>query len=203
MFSDLSAAIECTERIAVIGASGQGKSTMLRMLARLEPIDEGDMLLNGQSFRNAEPQLWRKQVCYVAQQSVMLEGSIEDNLRVVSRLHNLPYEQSLAHQLLNESGLGDLNPRQPAADLSGGQQQRVALIRALMLRPAVLLLDEATASLDPESTRLVEAMLIALSARQEMAIVWVTHDLAQASRIGNRVWTISAGGLSEERQDVR
>lgn len=202
LFSDITATVGRSEHISIIGSSGQGKSTLLRMLARLEQIDEGDILLNHRSHRMIEPQEWRKEICYVAQYAVMLEGSIEDNLRIVSQLHHIPYEQDLAHQLLKRLGLEYLNLEKSASDLSGGEKQRIALIRALMLRPSVLLLDEVTASLDQTNACWIEDMLSEWSIEQGTAMIWVTHDMAQACRISNRIWRIDKGSLYEESTEA-
>lgn len=152
LFSDISAEISESDRIALIGASGQGKSTLLRIMALLDAPDEGDTLVNGTSFKIMDSRLWRMKIGFVAQQPVMLPGSVEDNLRTVSKLHDRPYDHKLVRRLLEQLGLEQLDLSKKAADCSGGEKQRISLIRSLLLRPNVLLLDEITASLDIDST---------------------------------------------------
>lgn len=202
IFSGVSAEIAGPERVALIGASGQGKSTLLRILALLDAPDEGDLLVNGTSYKNMNVRQWRMTVSYVAQQSVMLPGSVEDNLRTVSRLHGKSYDSKLADQLLQQLGLDYLDLGKPAADCSGGEKQRISLIRSLLLRPRILLLDEITASLDINSTQKVESLLTDWHLKEEALLIWVTHDLEQARRISNRAWVMGNGELQEYSSDT-
>ncbi|GAB6930524.1 phosphate ABC transporter ATP-binding protein [Paenibacillus sp. JCM 10914] len=199
LFEQISAEVLQPQCIALIGASGQGKSTLLRTLALLESPDEGDILYKGTSFRSQDIRWWRQQVCYVPQQAIMLPGSVEDNLRTVSRLHGEPYEEELATRLLEDAMFDGLDMTKQAKDLSGGEKQRIALIRSLMLRPKVLLLDEVTASLDSVSARAVEQMLLQWHIHEGTTLIWITHDLEQASRTSNRIWFMSGGTLLEDR----
>ncbi|MBO9607454.1 MAG: ATP-binding cassette domain-containing protein [Paenibacillaceae bacterium] len=198
LFSRISATVRRSERIALIGKSGQGKSTLLRTLARFHTPDDGDMAWERTSFRQIDPRLWRQHICYLAQHPVMLPGSVEDNLRTVSRLHGSAYDLALAGRLLRAAGLGELNVKATAGELSGGEKQRVALIRSLMLRPTVLLLDEVTSSLDALSTRAVEQLLQQWHEQEGTALVWVTHAAEQAERACDRIWFMSGGTISED-----
>ncbi|TYP70226.1 ABC transporter ATP-binding protein [Paenibacillus methanolicus] len=198
LFSDMTAEIAAGDRVALLGGSGQGKSTLLRIIALLEAADGGRLLLGGKEPRAyAEPKEWRRQACYVAQQPVMLPGSVEDNLRAASGLHGTPFDEALARRLMDAVGLADIGWRRAAADLSGGEKQRTALVRALLLKPRLLLLDEVTASLDPGSKDAVEALLDTWSAREGAACLWVTHDLDQAERQCRTVWFMAEGRLLE------
>ena len=197
LFSQLSAEITQPDKVALIGPSGQGKSTLLRILALLDVPDEGDLLLNGSSFRQTDPRLWRMEVSYVSQQAVMLPGSITDNLSTVSRLHSRPYDAELAAQLMNQLGLDYLDPGKKADECSGGEKQRISLIRSLLLRPAILLLDEITASLDINSARKVEDLLMEWHQKEGATLIWVTHDLEQVRRISNRTWLMNGGGMED------
>lgn len=197
LFSGVNAEIAEPEMIALLGVSGQGKSTLLRILASLTRADEGEISLQGASQRQMDPRLWRMKVCYVAQQPVMLGGSIEHNLKTVSLLHRTPYDGKLAGRLMGELGLEHLEPGKNAQDLSGGEKQRVSLLRSLMLRPEVLLLDEITASLDRGSKEKVERTLQEWHRKEGTAMVWVTHDLEQARGISSTVWFMGEGTLLE------
>ncbi|MFC4103219.1 ABC transporter ATP-binding protein [Paenibacillus xanthanilyticus] len=198
LFSEMTAEIAAGDRVALLGGSGQGKSTLLRIFALLEAADGGRLLLDGKEARTyAEPREWRRQVCYVAQQPVMLPGSVEDNLRAASSLHGTPFDEALARRLMEAVGLADIGWRRAAADLSGGEKQRTALVRALLLKPRLLLLDEVTASLDPGSKDAVEALLDDWSAQEGAACLWVTHDLVQAAEHCRTVWFMAEGRLLE------
>ncbi|NQX60656.1 ABC transporter ATP-binding protein [Paenibacillus qinlingensis] len=198
LFSGIDVHIQQAERISLIGASGQGKSTLLRTLALLTTPDEGKMMFEGASSSELGPRQWRKHICYVAQQAVMLPGSVEENLSTASRLHGYSFDRKLAEELVHTSGLTGLDLSKNARELSGGEMQRVALIRSMLLRPAVLLLDEVTSSLDTMNTRAVEQLLQEWHAREGTTMIWVTHELEQAVRMSERVWFMSGNTILED-----
>lgn len=197
LFDGLSAVIREPASIAVMGASGQGKSTLLRMLACLEAIDEGDVRLQGQSFRQWDMREWRTKVCYVAQQAVMLTGTVDYNLRTVSRLRGTAFEERFASELMERCGLGGMPGTKQASELSGGEKQRLALVRSMLLRPLILLLDEVTASLDEENSRLVEELLMERHRSEGMTLIWVTHQPEQAYRVAPTHWILANGRIAE------
>ncbi|MGM0883810.1 MAG: ABC transporter ATP-binding protein [Bacillota bacterium] len=197
LFSEVSAEVAEPDMIALLGVSGQGKSTLLRILASLENFDDGDIRLHNVSQRDMDPRSWRMKVSYVAQQAVMLQGSIEQNLKTVSLLHRVPYEQKLVQYLLPRLGLDHLDMNKSAADLSGGEKQRVSLLRSLLLRPNVLLLDEVTASLDRGSKQMVEQVLREWHHQKGTTMIWVTHDLEQAREMSRTIWFMGEGTLLE------
>ncbi|MCW3795210.1 ATP-binding cassette domain-containing protein [Paenibacillus sp. LS1] len=199
LFEHVNAAIDKGERIAILGASGQGKSTLLRILSLLDVPDEGDMLWKGTSYRDLDPRTWRMRMTYVAQQAIMLAGSVEDNLKTVHLLHRKPYDQDLARRLLAGMGLENLDLHKRAGDLSGGEKQRISLIRSMMLRPEVLLLDEVTASLDRTNARLVEEQLTHWSQQEGTSLVWVTHDQEQARSFSTTTWFMGNQTLLERK----
>jgi len=197
LFMGVNATIGQQDKIAVIGASGQGKSTLLRIMARLEPWDSGDMFLQDRPTGDWQATSWRRSVCYVPQMPVMLPGTVADNLMTVSRLHRTPYDRALAMRLMEEVGLAHIDASKQAADLSGGEKQRLQLVRSLLLRPRIVLLDEATSSLDAASKLAVEQLLQAWNREEGAAFVWVTHDLEQAAQFGDRLWVMADGTLAE------
>ncbi|WP_311764859.1 ABC transporter ATP-binding protein [Paenibacillus agricola] len=197
LFSGINAQINEPCIISVIGASGQGKSTLLRIIGMLESADEGTVRYRNRLSSEWFPHDWRTKVCYVAQQAVMLAGSVEDNLRTVSRLQKKEMDIKLAKQLLHAVKLEDLDWNKRAADLSGGEKQRLALVRSLLLRPEVLLLDEITASLDIQSKQAVEQLLLDWHNKEGVAMIWITHDLEQASQTSSQIWFMANNTLCE------
>lgn len=109
LFQNVSASVIQPERIALLGASGQGKSTLLRILSRLDVPDEGEIYWNGRHSLSVDPREWRMQVCYVSQQPYMLPGTVENNLRTVSQLHKLPFNLELAEKLMKDVHLDYIN----------------------------------------------------------------------------------------------
>lgn len=197
-------AVGAGDRIALTGPSGAGKSVLLRALALLDPVDGGQVTWQGQAIRmNAVP-AYRCHVAYVRQRPALLPGTVEDNLQMPyhlhARRHSPGFDRDAAIALLagaeRDAGFLDKN----AADLSGGEAQIAALVRTLQTRPTVLLLDEPTAALDPASARAVESLLQHWFAQapDRHAWIWVTHDPAQAGRIGHRQWRMAAGHLDTE-----
>ncbi|UQZ81859.1 putative ABC transporter ATP-binding protein YbbL [Paenibacillus konkukensis] len=197
LFSGVTARLEQPAVIALLGLSGQGKSTLLRIIGLLDAASEGSIRYRGRKPEEWTSQEWRKKVCYVAQHAVMLPGSVEDNLRAVSILHKQPFDRALASQLLRDCGLEHLDLGKRASDLSGGEKQRVALVRSLLLRPDILLLDEITASLDLHSKQAVERLLASWHRQEAASMIWVTHDLKQARQNSHKVWFMAEHTLLE------
>jgi putative ABC transport system ATP-binding protein len=170
----------------IVGPSGAGKSTFLRTINRLIDFRDGDIKLDGISIRDYEPVELRKRVGMVFQIPLALQGSVKDNLLMGSKLTGSPEPD--ADQLLDMVGLARGFSERKASELSVGEQQRMCIARALANKPDVLLMDEPTASLDPESTRKVEGLILKLSHEIELTLVVVTHNMQQGRRIGD--WTM-------------
>ncbi|RTG97334.1 ATP-binding cassette domain-containing protein [Thermus scotoductus] len=172
------------EILAVLGPSGSGKTTLLRLLAGLLSPEEGQV--EG-GFR-----------AYLPQTPPLLQRSVLENAAFGLWLRGVPRHQARARafRLLEEVGL-EGKARQPAHLLSGGEVVRLALARTLLVGPAVLLLDEPTASLDPANTLKVEALLQE-AARGGRGVVLATHDLFQVRRLAHRVVFLFQGQVVEE-----
>jgi putative ABC transport system ATP-binding protein len=191
------------ERLGVLGPSGAGKTVLLRAIARLDPLDEGAIRWNGQEVRGEVVPDYRKRVIYLHQRPALLEGTVEDNLRHPFSLkahRERAFDPQLAEDLLARLGREPGFLPKSSRDLSGGESQLVGLIRALQLDPAVLLLDEPTASLDPATTGTVEGLLDDWLAAEpsRRALVWVSHNADQARRMTGRRVYLRAGQLESE-----
>ena len=163
------------------GPSGAGKSTVLRLLCRLEEPTGGSILYRGQNVLGIHPPELRKSVRYFQQSPTLLAGSILDNLLLpFSFLANAertaPPRENL-EAMLEEFNLANVSLDQPAKGLSLGQKQRICLIRTLLVEPEVLLLDEPTSSLDPESAATVLRAASRLNQKDGITIFLVTHAL--------------------------
>ncbi|WP_322106455.1 ATP-binding cassette domain-containing protein [Paraburkholderia sp. J41] len=190
------------ERAVLTGPSGSGKSVFLRALALLDPLDGGEVRWHGEAVARARIVQYRRHIAYLRQRPALLDGSVEDNLRYPYTLavyRGERFDAGRARTLFAAAGRGDDFFARAASELSGGEAQIVALVRVLQLDPEALLLDEPTASLDPESARAVESLVGDWFARASTAraTVWVSHDPAQAARVGNRHLTMRAGVLDE------
>lgn len=167
--------------LALKGPSGAGKSTLLRLLARLIAPRSGDVYLEGVQWREIPVGVWRRRVHYVSQKPVMFVGTVEDNLRLPFTLEStggkIPFSGSAAEELMDELELPRSLLTQNAQTLSGGEGARIALIRALLVSPAVMLLDEPTAYLD-ERSRMAVVGLMARWVREQpkRAMIVVSHN---------------------------
>lgn len=174
----------------VMGPNGAGKSLLLRLLHGLIPATSGEISWGGEPL---SPTIRRRQGM-VFQRPVLLRRSVAANLDFALGLRNgASVERRDA--LLDQVGLLG-QARQPARLLSGGEQQRLALIRALALEPDVLFLDEPTASLDPASVLTIEEV-VRRAVRSGTKVIFVTHDLAQARRLGDEIVFLHRGRLLE------
>jgi len=193
------------QSVALTGPSGCGKTTLLRALAGLDDPAAGAVRFRGRSPLQLGWPRYRRHVVFVHQRPVMLEATVEENLRRPLRHHAVDraFDAEVVAGRLAAVGLSRDHLRRPARTLSIGQQQRVSLIRALQLDPEVLLLDEPTAALDEESRESVEAMVREHCARKQKGAVLVTHDRAQAERLCSRTidlrpyLTAAGGGRSD------
>ena len=190
------------EVVALIGASGSGKSTLLRCVNLLETVDDGMVELAGRDITDprVDADEVRREIGMVFQAyNLFPHLSVLDNATLAPRrLRRAPRAEAEAHgrELLHQLGLADKADVHPDK-LSGGQQQRVALVRALAMRPRLLLLDEITSALDPE---LVGEVLAAIRdlAQQGMTILMATHEMAFAREVADRLAFLDAGVLLEE-----
>ena len=196
------------EVLALIGPSGCGKTTLLRSLNRLTELTRtatlsGRILLDDVDIRLIEPTLLRRRVTMVFQQPNPFPMSVFDNIAYVlreqgSRRQRRKAMEPKVHSALERAGLFEEvkdNLDHPALRLSGGQQQRLCIARALAAEPEVLLLDEPCSALDPQSTQVIEDLIVKL--RDDVAVVIVTHNLQQAYRIADHVGFMYLGELVE------
>jgi putative ABC transport system ATP-binding protein len=192
--------LHASERVALIGASGSGKSVLLRALALLDAASSGEVLWLGEPVAAPLIPHFRSRACYLAQRAALVDGSVLDNLRLPFILkHNRQYrfDAATAMRLLDLAGKPRSFVDKAGAELSGGEAQLVALVRALLLAPQVLLLDEPTSALDPQSVAAVETLVMNWLDEfpKERAFMWITHDPDQARRISTRTLTMHQGAL--------
>ncbi|MDK8795162.1 amino acid ABC transporter ATP-binding protein [Corynebacterium sp. MSK044] len=198
---DVSVAVAPGEVLAIIGPSGCGKSTLLRTVNGLEPVDSGQILVNGRDVASKATKLRdvRSDVGMVFQSYDLFPHlTVMDNLLLAPKVvkgADLTEARERAMALLERVGLAEKADARPR-ELSGGQKQRVAIVRALMMQPKALLLDEITASLDPEIVREVLDVVVGL-ARDGMTMIVVTHEMAFARAVADRVAFMDAGRIVE------
>jgi len=198
--------VNAGEKLAIIGPSGSGKSTILRLLMGLETYQSGRITISGQLLPSeSEPRARRAtpghDVGMVFQHfnlfphMTALENVVEAPIRVLKM--SSAEGRKRARELFNKVGLSGRDDAYPA-QLSGGEQQRVAIARALAMEPKVLLFDEVTSALDPELVGGVLKMLRALAAESEVTMLIVTHEMAFARDVSDRVLFMEKGRIVEQ-----
>ncbi|MCY8234875.1 phosphate ABC transporter ATP-binding protein [Priestia endophytica] len=191
----ISGAIQRNSVVVFVGPSGSGKSTLLSLCNLLISPNEGEIVVEGKEVREWNISKLRQHVGIAFQNAPVLDGTVEDNLLLTYKLHK---KQTYSiEQLIAFTGLPKTLLQQEARSLSGGQKQKLSLARTLANNSSVLLLDEITAALDPLSTHEVEDLVLRLNKEENKTIVWVTHDLEQARRVGDLVWLIEDGRVVE------
>jgi putative ABC transport system ATP-binding protein len=178
--------------LAVVGPSGSGKSSFLRLLNRLDEPTGGTVFLEGTDYREIPPRELRRQVGMVTQRAFLFPGTVADNLRFGPRQRGETLSDTMVAGLLTRVGLAGYETRD-VANLSGGEAQRVSLARALANSPTVLLLDEPTSALDDESKRGIESLIQGIMRTGGLTCVMVTHDVAQARRMADRALVLESG----------
>lgn len=202
LFHQVTATVSNRQRICCVGQSGQGKSSLLRIIARLDIPSRGQLLWNGTEASQCDVLQWRQQIHYVAQHAIMLPHTVQDNLQLPSLLHARPFQQEQANTYMKACGLSHINWDTPALNLSGGERQRLALIRGLLLEPKILLLDEITASLDEGNSLMVEHLLNNWILETNGAYIWISHDSEQVKRVSNEVWHFENHRVTTRREAV-
>ncbi len=201
VLQDIDLSIDRGEVVVVIGPSGSGKSTLCRTINRLEPIDSGEITIDGQRLPDEGRELarLRADVGMVFQSfNLFAHKTILENVTlgpIKVRRQSKGEAERRARELLDRVGVGAQANKYPA-QLSGGQQQRVAIARALAMDPKVMLFDEPTSALDPEMINEVLDVMTSL-ARDGMTMVVVTHEMGFARRAANRVVFMDGGRIVE------
>ena len=190
LIKDVRLSLASGERLGLVGPSGAGKTVLLRALALLDPLDSGRILWHASAVSGEAVPIYRKQVIYLHQRPALFDGSVEDNLRLPFGLkahRGRQFDRRRVLDLLAELSRDAEFLSKPSRRLSGGESQLVALFRAVQLEPTILLLDEPTASLDPNTGEAVERMIEKwLAEKRPRALVWVSHDPEQTQRMTTR-----------------
>ena len=206
--AEISFSVAPGENLVLLGTSGSGKTTTLKMINRLVEPDSGEVRVNGREVREWDPIKLRRQAGYVIQDVGLLPHfRIWENVALVPRLEGWPAarQRDRAFELLDLLGLA---PKEYAEkwpeELSGGQKQRVGVARALALDPPLLLMDEPFGALDPITRRYIQKEFLALEQKLGKTVVFVTHDVPEAFRIADRIAVFDQGRILQigTRQEI-
>ena len=199
---DVNLEVSAGEVLVVCGPSGSGKSTLIRCINKLEPIQQGDIVVDGMSLSDPATDITRlrAEVGMVFQQfNLYPHMSVLQNITLapvkVRRQSRLDAAQ-IARDLLEKVGIPEKADHYPA-QLSGGQQQRVAIARALAMQPKIMLFDEPTSALDPEMINEVLDVMVKL-AKEGMTMIVVTHEMGFARKVAHRIIFMDEGRIVEQ-----
>jgi len=197
----LSLEVPAGEICVLVGPSGCGKTTAMRMVNRTVEISEGDVLIGERSVRDREPAQLRREIGYVIQQiGLFPHRTISQNIGAVPQLLGWEKDRIRARsaELLELIGLDpELGDRYPS-QLSGGQQQRVGVARALAADPLVMLMDEPFGAIDPINRERLQNEFLRLQAEIQKTVLFVTHDIDEAIKMGDRIAVMREGGRVEQ-----
>lgn len=199
VLKDFSLTLEKGEFITIIGSSGCGKTTILKMVNGLISPDSGDILINGRSIRNQDLIRLRRGIGYAIQGSVLFPHmTVEQNISYVPNLINKKEKQktrTAVSKWMQTVGLDEeLKERYPS-ELSGGQQQRVGIARALAASPEILLMDEPFGAVDEITRGQLQIELRQIYEETRITILFVTHDISEALKLGTRVLVMDQGKI--------
>jgi osmoprotectant transport system ATP-binding protein len=196
---DLSLEVPAGEICVLVGPSGCGKTTAMRMVNRMIDITKGDILIGGKSVRERNPAELRREIGYVIQQiGLFPHETVGKNIAVVPELLDWPKDRITARvdELIELIGLDpeEVRDRYPA-QLSGGQRQRVGVARALAVDPPLMLMDEPFGAIDPINRGRLQNEFLRLQAEIKKTIVFVTHDIDEAIKMGDKIAVMKVGGV--------
>ena len=197
----LNLTIPSGEFVTMIGSSGSGKTTALKMVNRLIEPTSGDVLVDGRNVRDMDPIQLRRNIGYAIQGSVLFPHmTVEDNISYVPNLlnkHDHKRTRNAVRTWMDIVGLScDLLERYPS-ELSGGQQQRVGIARALAACADILLMDEPFGAVDEITRGQLQAEIARIHRETGITVMFVTHDIGEALRLGTRVLVLDAGKVQQ------
>jgi osmoprotectant transport system ATP-binding protein len=197
--NELSFTVPAGEVCVLVGPSGSGKTTTMRLINRMIALSSGDILLGGSSVLQREPRALRREIGYVIQQvGLFPHQTVAENVATVPRLLGWDKARIDARvsELLDLVGLDeeDMRERYPA-QLSGGQRQRVGVARALAADPPLMLMDEPFGAIDPINRARLQDEFLTLQQKVRKTVVFVTHDIDEAIKMGDRIAILREGGV--------
>lgn len=195
IINDISLSVDKGDFISIIGSSGSGKSTFLKLISNLISPTKGNIYYKGKKFDDYNPTDLRKEIGYIFQNPYLFGDNVKENLKYPYQIRNLSLDMDRVEELFSlfQMECGYIN--RDVKNLSGGEQQRIALIRSLLFMPEVLLLDEITSALDEENKKIVEEVIFSLN-EQGKTILWVTHDLKQSRKYSKKILEIHKGEVA-------
>ncbi|HWL13402.1 MAG TPA: phosphate ABC transporter ATP-binding protein [Ureibacillus sp.] len=195
ILNDISGSFFKEKITTLVGPSGSGKTTLLKMCNGLISQTSGEIFIEAEPIDSIEPTSLRKSIGIVLQNAPIIQETVFDNIALPYTLQEKILTEKDAISFLEIVGLDHTFLYRQAKDLSGGQKQKLSIARSLVNNPKILLLDEITSALDPTSVNEIEQLILNLNQHSRVTIVWITHNIEQAKRIGDFTWILMNGQL--------
>lgn len=198
VLKEISFEIEKGKLVVLVGLSGCGKTTTLKMINRLIPATSGTITINGGDISKKDKIKLRRNIGYVIQQTGLFPHmTIRENIEIIPRAEEKPEEEieERTSELMDMVGMDDSFLDRYPNELSGGQQQRVGVARAFALDPDIILMDEPFSALDPITRNSLQEELVSLQAKVKKTIVFVTHDMSEAIKIADKICIMDKGKI--------
>jgi len=194
VLENISLSIDCGDFISIIGSSGSGKSTFLKLCNNLISPSNGNITYKDKNILDYNPMKLRQEISYCFQTPYLFGDKVIDNISFPYFIRDKKLNIAEIRSLFNLFKIDNDFLQKHVKKLSGGEKQRISLIRSIIFKPEVLLLDEITSALDTNNCEIVEAIVKQLN-ENGITILWVTHNLEQSRKYANKILTIENGKL--------
>jgi len=192
ILNNISFQIEEGDFVSIVGPSGGGKSTLLKMCCHLISPSSGAITYKREDISKIDVVSLRKEIAYCFQMPYLFGNTVMDNLSFPYSIRNKKIDMDRIYSLFSIFNMDKDFLNKKILNLSGGEKQRIALIRTLLFEPKVLLLDEVTSALDVENTLIVETVVRDLN-KKGVTILWITHNPEQSKKYANKILTLENG----------
>lgn len=194
ILKNISVSIEQGEFISIVGPSGSGKSTFLKLCSHLISPTKGDITFKGKKFTEYNPTELRKNIAYCFQTPYLFGNTVMENINFPFSIRNVEFDQKKVNDLFSMFHMECEYLNKDVKNLSGGEKQRIGLIRSLLFKPEILLLDEITSALDMDNATIVENVVNSLN-KEGITVLWITHNPEQSRKYANKVLSIESGKI--------
>lgn len=194
ILKNISVSIEKGDFISIVGSSGSGKSTFLKLCSHLISPINGNIIYRDKNMTEYNPTDLRKNISYCFQTPYLFGHTVMDNIIFPFSIRNLKPDENRINDLFSLFNMTTDLLNKDVKNLSGGEKQRITLIRSLLFKPEVLLLDEITSALDVDNTIIVENVIASLN-KEGITVLWITHNPEQSRKYANKLLTLEAGEI--------
>jgi putative ABC transport system ATP-binding protein len=196
LLQDVSFAVSQGEFVGIAGPSGAGKTSLLRILNLLHSPTAGTVTYKSKDVMSCDPTQLRREIGYVLQKPYLFEGTVRDNLEYPYLVwkQNPDYEE--INTYLTKVNLSSSVLDKRGSEMSGGEQQRIALVRSLLAKPEVLLLDEVSSALDEDNTLILEQLIREERESRNLTVIFISHNTGQLRRLAQKVLYLENGQLN-------